>query len=314
MVVWGGLRPIVTQVVVDVLGLVGFGYTVVTIPSRTNTMVLGVVSLLTILLSGNWTNRWTVIFPMIPLVSLQIIRRVVFHYSNKNKRRSACLSYTIGSLCFLLIFVAGGLSLLFPAVELPPLPSSVYNVGVVDVFLPTKIQYKSTIPDIHEGVCSKESDHVTVRILYPTMDEVGSPIPYLRPHTSEAFCQETMKYGAPPPLKEFGWMLHTWRLTQIPAFHHAQPLLLGKSSPMIVFSPGVGGTAEIYSYQTLALAANGYVVVVVEHADGSAPVVSRQDGSVLRRDVSVEQVSFTQCNCIVFRRVCACNVLWLTIF
>jgi hypothetical protein len=104
------------------------------------------------------------------------------------------------------------------------------------------------------------------------------------------------KHGAPPPLQTYDWMLHQWRLTQIDAKKHAQPLggtttttataltttttntkntdTKDMKWPLIFHSHGLGGNSEMYSYQTRSLAANGYVVVVIDHSDnGSAPVV-----------------------------------------
>ena len=275
MVVWSGLRIILEQTIVDVLALVGFGFAVLAKPSMGNGLVLVVTSILTVVLSGNLTNRWTIIFPMVPLIVLQGLRRIFI---------KKWILWTIGSLSVFLIVVAAILSLLFPAVELPPVYHAKYNVGVADVFLPVNLE--SINSDVTNATCAAR-DHVTVRILYPTLDKPGS-IPYLRPQTAKVFCEETMKFGAPPPLQSFGWMLHTWRLAQLPARWHASPI--EGPSPIIVFSHGLGANAEIYSYQTLALAARGYVVVVVEHTDGTAPVVMRKDGSILKRDQTIYEV------------------------
>jgi hypothetical protein len=277
MVVWGGLQPIVAQVVVDVLVLTGFGYVAWTKPSATSTMVMVAVACLTVALSGNLTNRWTVNFPMIPVILFQGIRRV---------SSWKWLSVIIGILSVLLILMAGALSVFFPSVELAPTINSKFNVGVADVFLPvTIIEDKS----FSETCLTRDpQDHVTVRLLYPTMDPPES-LPYLKTETAEAFCEETMKYGAPPALRKFNWMLHNWRLTRLEGKLHATPL--EGPFPLIFYSHGLGGNAEMYSYQTRALAAQGYVVVVLEHADGSAPVVRKKDGSLQRRNESVREVS-----------------------
>jgi len=282
MVLWGGLRPIAAQVAADVLGLLGFSYVTLCKTSRQNVAVLLIVASFMVVVSGNWTNRWTIIFPMIPLIFLQLLRCFL--------KRKSFLSRIVGLLSIILILLSGLLSVLFPAVELPPLESPApFNVGVVDVFLPANLQYSTSIPDA-QHVCPTEQDHVTVRIFYPTQDDAGS-IPYLKPETSEIFCEETMRHGAPPPLRQYSWMIHNWRLTQLEARQHARPLQDARPSPMIMFSPGLGGNVEMYSYQTRALAAHGYVVVVVDHSDGSAPVVLRKDGTVVRRNETVVQVS-----------------------
>jgi dienelactone hydrolase len=279
MVVWGGLRPILGQVFVDVLALVGCSYSAATPPTKQNGATLLATGLLMVILSGNLSNRWTIVFPMVPLFLLQGLRRL---FSNK---------YIGGILCvlsFFFIILAGLLSVLFPAVELPPVLDAPYNVGVIDLFLPVAFAHSTTIPGAQDDdVCPPFQDHVSVRILYPTLDKPDW-VPYLRPTLSEIFCEETMLAGAPPPLKPFGWILHTWRLTQMKATRNAQPLDLNEDGglPIIAYSHGLGGNADLYSYQTSALAAHGYVVVVVDHTDGSAPVVPLKDGLPLRRNDS----------------------------
>jgi hypothetical protein len=290
MIIFGGLQPITSQVLIDCWALFGFGYVALTRPTQASALLLGLVTSATILLSGNLTNRWAIIFPMMPLVLIQFLRHILFGVAQRrqhNANKFVC--FTIGFISFLLILIAGALSILFPAVELPWGFPSKYNVGVVDIFFPADIQYRTSILDTYEAVQEKVVDHVTVRILYPTLDENIEPIPYLKPENAKAFCRESMKAGAPPPLKTFDWMLHNWRLARTPATRNAEPLADTKS-PIIAFSHGLGGNADIYSYQTISLAANGYVVVVVEHSDGSAPVVSRQDGSVVLRQTGVEEV------------------------
>jgi platelet-activating factor acetylhydrolase len=166
-------------------------------------------------------------------------------------------------------------------------------VGVIDLFLPAEIEFVTSIEqDLHEPLREKAVDHLTVRILYPTEDERVIPVPQLEAENSKAFCEESMRYAAPPPLRSFAWILHTWRLARIPATRNAQPA--DRESPIIAFSHGLGGNADIYTYQTISLAAKGYTVIMVEHSDGSAPVVSRQDASKIRRNVTVEVVRIVE--------------------
>lgn len=289
MVIWGGLRPILSQALIDTWTLFGFGYVIVTEPSIPKAISLISISAFSVFLAGNFTNRWSITFPMAPLLVLQLLIRPVVYRSVQRigKKRNLCSKYMVGLPSVLLLLLATTLAILFPAVELPLAFPSKYNVGVVDTFLPANIQYSTNVPGVHPDAREKSVDHVTVRILYPTSEQ-GEPISQLKPETAEAFCYETMKYGAPPPLKNYDWMLHQWRLAKVAATRHAQPL--DGSFPIVVFSHGLGGNADIYSYQTVSLAANGYVVVVVEHSDGSGPVVSRQDGSVILRQTRVEEV------------------------
>lgn len=286
MVLWGGLRPIASQTLVDGITLLAFTNAFATKPSRCGWFLSGAAAGLTVAFSGNLTNRWTVIFPMMPLIIFQTLRLSI----SANKHKWA--SRTLAGMSAILILASAGLSVLFPAVELAPLASlDKYNVGVVDLFLPIELHFSSPFPDT-QHVVPVTQNHATVRILYPTLEE-PTTIPYLRPDTSEVYCEENMKHSAPPPLRPFSWMLHNWRLIQLPAKHNASLATTqasGKGFPVIFFSHGLGGSAEMYAYQTHALASQGYVVVVVDHTDGSAPVVRRKDGSLLRRnDTILEQ-------------------------
>jgi hypothetical protein len=382
MVLWGGLLPIPHQVVADVITCLGWIYAVGTAPTLQNFQLLLATCGMTVAVSGNGTNKWTMIFPMYPLILLQLLRRIFVPNSttnaatgtaptttttstitvaatkSKNKVR-IWISRLITGLSILLILVAAALSILFPALQLP-LPvvgrgvqgqekeeAPRYHVGVVDLFLPV---HQLFFDQYHETGTrgAFHQDHVTVRILYPTENHhhhhhhhhrhhhSGSnnddkkkrpsrssassyyhpkPVPFLKPETATDFCQQTMKYGSPPPLKTLDWMLHNWRLGTLgPTVYQNAPLLQvnrdeeeekeeeekdsssssssSSSSgwPIVVYSHGLGGTAELYSYQTVALASAGFVVLVVEHADGSAAVISRPDGSKLVRNTTVEQV------------------------
>jgi dienelactone hydrolase len=287
MVLWGGLRPIVSQTVVDAATLLTFGYAAISTPSKRCWGLMGAAAGLTIASSGNFTNRWTVIFPMMPLILLQTLRLCIS--ANQNKLTHRFLSV----FCGILVFSSAVLSILFPAVELAPLHTlgGEYNVGVADLFLPIQLQFTSPFPSTRHVVPSVQ-DHATIRILYPTLEEAAM-IPYLRPHTSEAYCEENMKHSAPPPLRPYSWMIHNWRLIRLPAKRYATiatPPSNGNRQqgfPVIFYSHGLGGSAEMYSYQTHALAAHGFVVVVLDHTDGSAPIVPRKNGDLIRRNETI---------------------------
>jgi hypothetical protein len=145
MVLWGGLRPIASQLVADVIALTIFGCTTVSQPSRNSMGLMLAGSFLAIAISGNLTNRWTIIFPMIPLGMLQCLRMVV------SKKWISALIF-IASL--LLILASAALSILFPAVEMPPIASSIageLNVGIVDMYLPVDLTFSSHKPNIDES-------------------------------------------------------------------------------------------------------------------------------------------------------------------
>ncbi len=124
----------------------------------------------------------------------------------------------------------------------------------------------------------------------------GAEVPHPRPETAADFC--AMRHGSPPPLQRLDWMLRNWRLGMLGGAvrRNVQVLPSPPSSPdgwpVIAFSHVLRGSAEFYSYQTIALALAGYVVLVVEHANGSAPVVTRRDGTKLLLNATADQVRF----------------------
>ena len=90
-------------------------------------------------------------------------------------------------------------------------------------------------------------------------------------------------------------MIHYWRLAKVKNTKLNAKLFVDDDRtiksrlPIIFYSHGLGGNSEIYTYQTRSLAANGYVVVVIDHTDGTAPVVLRKGGNILRRDESIRE-------------------------
>ena len=317
MVLWGGLRLIASRFALDLVTLVGLLYSCCTPTKQPLNAFALVGSVFVTLATAGPTNRWTLTLPMVPIVVLQFLRRlpgVQTEVAMPNQEQSkgttnsplppsSMIHRSITALSLLCLFFSASLVVLFPAVELPPLEGP-YHVGVVDFFLPVDAAYDSNhqTKNVSEATTTTtcpwlDASHqrLSVRVLYPTLDK-PDPIPYLRPETAVEFCRQTMKFGAPGPLKDFGWMLHTWRLSMLRVKRHAALLPPTQSQdasssqqsmqklPVVFFSHGLGGNAELYSYQTMSLAAQGTVVVSVNHADGSAPVVQHPNGSMVLYD------------------------------
>eukprot|EP00520_Triparma_pacifica_P006993 CAMPEP_0118646164 /NCGR_PEP_ID=MMETSP0785-20121206/7904_1 /TAXON_ID=91992 /ORGANISM="Bolidomonas pacifica, Strain CCMP 1866" /LENGTH=474 /DNA_ID=CAMNT_0006538127 /DNA_START=115 /DNA_END=1536 /DNA_ORIENTATION=+ len=163
-------------------------------------------------------------------------------------------------------------TVLFPPLSLPP-PSGPHKVGVVDTYIPLSSPSHSS------------QDYVNVRVLYPTVPEVAnkdsgySRPPYLS--MGSEICAKFMEFGAPPFLKSFGFLLHFWKLVE-PHFYKDAPVApIPTSLPVVVYSHGLGGTASLYSTQSTSLASHGYVVMLVEHSDGSAPLTMSQSGKII---------------------------------
>jgi hypothetical protein len=206
--IWGGLRPLLSRLIVDSLTLLGLACATWRPHNEKTSLFVLVASYLLTVATAGFTNRWTLTFPMIPFLALQGLRRTSFS--------GPWTAMGIAIFSTVLVLMGAVLSVLFPVVELPPIDGP-YNVGMVDFHLPVDMtNFKAC-----DSASVHSSTHVPVRLLYPTLDE-QERVPHLNPHTAFEFCRQTMSFGAPPPLKGFGWMLHAWRLTGLRAKRNAR--------------------------------------------------------------------------------------------
>jgi platelet-activating factor acetylhydrolase len=253
---------------------------------------------------------------MVPLQLLQSLRIILIHFGYD----SFWVQRTITGLSLAIVAVGSVLAILFPAVQLPRV-NGPYHVGVVDCFLPVDDSIIVLGPSERRngiggrlqangaGYPLQAQSHVSARLFYPTLEAPRSGIPQLNPGTAVEYCRQMMRFGAPPPLKSLGWMLHTWRLARLPVKRNAllAPSSSGRKAsarfPVVVQSHGLGGTCEVYAYQSLQLASQGNVVVFINHTDRSAPVVPLRDGSLLTYDYDVRKLDENEY--VRHRRRCA---------
>ena len=260
--VFGGLQPIWSRVILDSITILSLGFCISTKPSDVNAIIMLLPIVLTWFTAG-LTNRWPVSFPMIPLLLLQQLRRLSV------VRRFSWLNVSIAILSTLLLMLSITLCIAFPPLQPPPIKGP-YKVGVVDLHLPVS-----------------GGGHVVARILYPTQDESGT-MPYVKPNLASEYLKRSIQSNAPPPINAWHWFLDHWKLIRIDLIQHAKPIQ-GKQFPLIAFSHGLGGSAMLYSHITRSMAANGYVVIAVDHTDGTNPVVMKQDGTMVYLDSSPVQ-------------------------
>lgn len=214
-------------------------------------------------------------------------------------------------LSLLCIIASAALTVLFPAVNISKPKGGKYNVGVIDLYLPVQFDQKDKN--------GKKDGYVSARLMYPTNEKIGwnERTNYFPSDLADIFCEELIKIGAPPPLNKHKWMLKTWKFSTFAAKTNAMPLKhLGdgesknekkdgkegddnKSNnttvqklPLAVFSHGLTGSAEIYTYQCMNMASTGTVVLALTHSDGSAPVMKKQDGTILKFDKSVGKLDY----------------------
>ena len=229
---------------------------------------------------------------------------------------------SVGSALSIILSVP--LLVLFPAVDLPPIimeGNKCYNVGVVDVFLPVQLEGEkeadilckeynitSSSPPVKGAPIAaatsatsatsaaaaansrKMETHVTTRIFYPTDEKVTSGIPY----ASKSICAALMKVTNPPNslMSQMGFLIHSWCLVRLPVVRNAEPAACETvtSFPLAFYSHGLTGNSFSYSYQATSLAAQGYVVMMVEHRDGSASLTLKEDGGAVEYDQTPAKV------------------------
>jgi dienelactone hydrolase len=274
--------------VIDAVIYLALCYATFSSASESNLIVL-LVSSVCALSSLALTKQWMLLFPFLPFLTLQLLRRV---------EANQWAGILIVILSSILLVVGGALVVVFPTVELPPVKGP-YNVGMVDFYLPVDMggdqackSGELTGDDKDKDACDPWSGdlitHVPVRLLYPTLDKPGK-VRHLKPRVALEFCKQTMKFGAPPAIQGNSWIMHTWTVAELRAKQNANLVHSDKVEklPVVIYSHGLGGTSDVYSYQTMALASQGYVVLAINHQDGSAPVVERVDGSFLTFDFEI---------------------------
>eukprot|EP00816_Leptocylindrus_hargravesii_P004996 CAMPEP_0196806900 /NCGR_PEP_ID=MMETSP1362-20130617/6834_1 /TAXON_ID=163516 /ORGANISM="Leptocylindrus danicus, Strain CCMP1856" /LENGTH=469 /DNA_ID=CAMNT_0042180585 /DNA_START=107 /DNA_END=1516 /DNA_ORIENTATION=- len=200
-----------------------------------------------------------------------------------------CTDLVASVVSAVLILISAALLVLFPAVDLPPIEGT-YNVGVVDVFLPVQLEGEEEADVLKREYnidYQNMATHITTRIFYPTDEKVSSGIPYV----NKTICAALMNVTNPPtsPMSHMGFLIHSWCLVRLPVVRNAKPASAASSKttkkfPLAFYSHGLTGNSFSYSYQAASLAAQGYVVMLVEHRDGSAAMTVKEDGRVVEFD------------------------------
>ena len=127
--------------------------------------------------------------------------------------------------------------------------------------------------DIMTGTKGKDSG-ILVRLYYPTNDQERDIQdqhlfwPNWLPH--EKYRKGYADVGevtSPTAIKFINWLVGS---AFIPCVMNAKPLRDGTRFPVVVLSHGVGGCRTVSSGICLEMASNGYLVVALEHRDGTA--------------------------------------------
>jgi len=293
---FGGLRPLWSRLFLDIISVIFLSFYLVSASSSTDSSKSNTINynrrnllLLCFVVVLNWrtaglTKRWTLTFPLIPFLLLQGLRYI------PQFQDSFWVGVCVTVLSAILLLFAVLLCILFPAVQPPPIKGK-YKIGVIDLYLPIHTNVLNNNNNNSEASNSSSSEeekvgHVTARIFYPTNEEAkgSSSISYLRRDVEHEFLRESILGTAPPPINRCHWFLDSWKLISVADKRNAKPLMQSdekKKFPVVAFSHGLGGSAAIYSQQTRSLAANGYVVISIDHTDGSNPATKTKDGSMI---------------------------------
>ncbi|KAL2143262.1 hypothetical protein VTI28DRAFT_10634 [Corynascus sepedonium] len=168
--------------------------------------------------------------------------------------------------------MASLLSNLNPVPSFPPY-SGPYKVGTIDVEIPvSQLESPSPAPD-----GSADIHTVLFRIFYPAMAELrAKQVSWLPAPQRLNIAAYAQFMGAGNTLASLlSFLPRHLHWTSIPAYKNAAlvpptPEKSGARWPTMIFSHGLGGNRNAYSYFAGSLASYGVVVVCPEHRDGSA--------------------------------------------
>lgn len=294
---FAGLRPVRSRVMIDlgVLVILFRNCLVSTARSLYDWSLLAAVVAGTLVTAGP-TARWPITLSVVPYVFFAAVRAgcELWWETHEEGALADWTSWFARVAQALCAVVATVLALfLFPALELRPIEGE-HHVGVVDVFLPVASDDRDE---------NDNDAHVSVKLLYPIdVHRSSGKTPtttYMDPDDGHRVCDEMMRIGSPPPLSSKGWLFHYQTLARLQGVRRGAPLASSSSEsdddgekkrfPTAVYSHGLLGYAGCYLQQGLALAAQGRVVAMPNHADGSSVLTKRRDGSYMYyRDVEKE--------------------------
>ncbi|SPJ83903.1 related to acetylhydrolase [Fusarium torulosum] len=146
-----------------------------------------------------------------------------------------------------------------------------YKVGTVDVEIPvSELESPSAAPEGTDKIHT-----VQYRMFYPAVAESNEKrISWLPNPQRQHLVAYTKFLGLGPMLAEFlSFLPRHLHYTTIPAHKNAKLLessTENKRWPTMIFSHGLGGCRNSYSYVAGSLASHGIVVICPEHRDGSA--------------------------------------------
>ncbi|KAE8449661.1 hypothetical protein EG329_007991 [Mollisiaceae sp. DMI_Dod_QoI] len=146
-----------------------------------------------------------------------------------------------------------------------------HKVGTVDIELPAA-ELDSPAPSPDETIST-----VQYRVFYPCEpDSKGRTVNWLPAPQREHVSAYTRFLGAGSMLAEFiSFFPRHLHSIAIPVRKNAEilkPTTANGRWPVMIFSHGLGGNRNAYSYLVGSIASHGVIVIAPEHRDGSAPI------------------------------------------
>ncbi|KAK0383654.1 hypothetical protein NLU13_9565 [Sarocladium strictum] len=188
--------------------------------------------------------------------------------------------------------MSGYLSSLSPVPAFPAYTGP-YKVGTVDVEVPiSQLPSPSPAPENAADI-----ETVQFRVFYPAVDESDQPriswLPAPQRHHVSAYTRFLGFGSAVANLLSF--LPRHLHYTTIPVHKNAtlrSPNTDNQRWPTMIFSHGLGGGRNSYSYIAGSLASHGIVVVCPEHRDGSAVTTFMRSPSQKPSDFKSRVVSY----------------------
>lgn len=181
----------------------------------------------------------------------------------------------------------------FPAYHGP------YDVGTIDVEVPC-----ADLPQPSATVPEDATSTVSFRVFYPChkpgKSESARPVRWI-PQPQKATMHALMSFlgAGAKTAAVLSWLPQNLFWIKIPAYRNAR-ILEPKTSngrwPVTVFSHGLAGSRNAYSYICGDMASKGMVVIALDHRDGSSPVqFVRETADTPARIVEAVKISHTAC-------------------
>ena len=177
----------------------------------------------------------------------------------------------LGTIISVVLTLAAGAGLAVIAFGVPlnpiPTPEGPFAVGSIEVVF--------TDPDRPEiFTLASAPRRLPAQILYPIAKASSGRAPYVA-HPSETLVNMSRIHGAmlATAMKGISRLDAPWSIGRTPA-------VSGKW-PVIVYLPGVTGYREMSSFQTIDLAAHGYVVIALDQP-GSVAASAMPDGTIIK--------------------------------